>query len=69
LEPAALRDRVLSALQDLKKDPRPNGVKKLKGAEDEYRIRVQDYRILYTIDDARTCITVLRIENRREVYR
>jgi len=49
--------------------PRPSGAKKLSGTKDGYRVRVGDYRILYTIDDRRKVITIYRIRHRREVYR
>lgn len=56
-------------IDTLEKDPRPAGVKKLAGAEDGYRVRAGDYRILYTIDDRRKVVTIYRIRHRREVYR
>jgi mRNA interferase RelE/StbE len=52
----------------LEKDPRPHGVKKLSGSDDSYRIRIGDYRILYSIDDRRKVISIFRIRHRREVY-
>ncbi|MBN2038356.1 MAG: type II toxin-antitoxin system RelE/ParE family toxin [Chitinispirillaceae bacterium] len=42
----------------LERHPRPPGVKKLAGAENGYRVRVGDYRILYTIDDQRKIATI-----------
>jgi mRNA interferase RelE/StbE len=56
-------------LQSLTTGPRPDGVAKLRGTEDEWRIRVGDYRIIYEIDDDKQIITILRIKHRREVYR
>jgi mRNA interferase RelE/StbE len=53
----------------LEKEPRPHGMKKLVGTKNGYRIRVGDYRILYTIDDRQKIVTVYRIRHRREVYR
>ena len=50
-------------------NPRPPGVIKLRGAENEWRIRVGDYRIIYEIDDDKRLIAILRIRHRREVYR
>jgi mRNA interferase RelE/StbE len=46
-----LRSRIISRLLTLEINPRPVGVKKLQG-EEAYRLRVGDYRVLYTIDDA-----------------
>ena len=44
------------------------GVEKLSG-DDKYRIRQGDYRILYEIVDEELVVTVVRIGNRRDVYR
>jgi mRNA interferase RelE/StbE len=67
-------DRILQQslarhLQILINDPRPSGVVKLRGTENEWRICVGDYRIIYEIDDSKSVITILRIRHRREVYR
>lgn len=47
----------------------PAGCKKLHGSEDAYRIRVGDYRIIYTVDDGVLVVAIERIRHRREVYR
>ena len=49
--------------------PRPSGVKKLVGYENEWRLRVGDYRILYIVDDGAHQIAVARVAHRREAYR
>jgi len=46
-----LQDRIQTKIDDLAIEPRPNGVKKLKGEENSYRIRVGDYRVIYYIFD------------------
>jgi mRNA interferase RelE/StbE len=61
--------RIGEAIDGLAVDPRPAGVKKLAGADDLYRIRVRDYRIIYQIEDKQLLIVVVTIGNRREVYR
>jgi len=62
--------RVDSRLRALAGNPRPRGVRKLQGPEGEgWRIRVGDYRILYTVDDASQEVTVFRIDLRGNVYR
>ncbi len=68
--PAALLKRVDVKLRALAEDPRPPGVTKLQGKEGQgWRIRVGDYRILYTVDDAARAVRVYRIKHRREAYR
>lgn len=51
----------------LSTQPRPAGIKKLK--EDVYRIRVGDYRIIYSVDDREKVVTIIKIGHRRKVYR
>ena len=67
--PASLRSRLQKHIDALEDNPRPPGVKKLKGQRDHWRIRVGDWRIIYTIEDRELIVLVLRIGNRREVYR
>jgi mRNA interferase RelE/StbE len=67
--PAKLHDRVIEAVQALSKDPRPTGCRKLTGTDNDWRIRVGDYRVIYEIDDKAREIRVNRIRHRREVYR
>jgi len=67
--PANLRRRVASRIDALADNPRPPGVGKIQGAEDMYRLRVGDYRILYEVQDFRLIVHVLRIGHRREIYR
>ncbi len=59
--------RVLGKIKGLGREPRPPGSIKLT-AEEGYRLRVGDFRILYRIDDGTKRIYVYRIKHRREVY-
>jgi len=61
--------RVVSAIAALADDPRPRGVRKLIGAEDAYRVRVGDYRIIYQIADNVLTVFVVRVRDRKDVYR
>ena len=60
--------RIVPRLENLASNPRPPGCKKLQGGDREWRIRVGDYRVVYTIDDKRLLVEVVRIRHRREVY-
>ena len=53
----------------LAENPRPEGMEKLTGRENRYRLRVGDYRIVYSIADEALIVMVIRIGHRREVYR
>lgn len=66
---AALRRRIHALLMALEEEPRPAGTVKLTGHANRWRLRVGDYRILYTIDDREEAVTILRIVHRREAYR
>ncbi len=60
--------RIISVIRGLAGEPRPPGAKKLSG-QDRYRIRQGSYRILYTIEDEKLVVCVVRVGNRRDVYR
>lgn len=62
-------NKIANKITALAQNPRPNGVQKLAGDENGYRIRSGDYRILYEIHDKILVILVVKIGHRREVYR
>lgn len=64
-----VQDRIIARIHQLSDEPRPPGMEKLKGVENLYRIRDGDYRIIYKIQDQALIITVVKVSNRREVYR
>jgi mRNA interferase RelE/StbE len=59
--------RIMLALAKLEENPRPDGVKRLKGSADRWRIRLGDWRILYRIEDGRLIILVIAIGHRSKV--
>ncbi|MBH0180469.1 MAG: type II toxin-antitoxin system RelE/ParE family toxin [Nitrospira sp.] len=65
----ATQKRIVTRLKTLQRNPRPQGVKKLTGEDDLYRIREGNYRIIYTIRDNELVILVVKIGDRKEVYR
>jgi mRNA interferase RelE/StbE len=70
LDPVAARDcqRIMERIRSLGDDPRPMGCEKLSALE-RYRVRVGDYRIVYSIEDAQLVVWVVRVGHRRDVYR
>ena len=66
--PTRDRQRIATKIGRLADNPRPMGAEKLSGDE-KYRIRQGNYRILYEILDTELIVTVVRIGDRREVYR
>ncbi|WP_080999177.1 type II toxin-antitoxin system RelE family toxin [Trueperella pyogenes] len=63
------RERVLSAVEALAANPRPQGSRKLVGEQRAWRIRFGEYRIIYEIFDDSLTVTVVRAAHRREVHR
>ena len=61
------RDRIRGAIALLGENPRPPGARALQGRPG-YRVRIGDYRILYTIDDNVLVVVVLTLGHRRNVY-
>ena len=64
-----VRARVLRKIAALVDDPRPPGVTRLVGADDLWRIRIGDYRVIYTIEDDRLVVVVVWVASRGKVYR
>ncbi|XID96090.1 type II toxin-antitoxin system RelE/ParE family toxin [Paenibacillaceae bacterium WGS1546] len=65
------KQRLSSHLELLSENPRnPElDIKKLKSESSVYRLRVGNYRILYTIEDNRLIIIVINIGPRGDVYK
>ena len=61
--------RVVAAVRALAEEPRPSGTRKLAGSEQAYRIRVGDYRVVYTVDDRQRIVSVDRVRHRKDAYR
>jgi mRNA interferase RelE/StbE len=67
--PAAIQERVTKAIDRLAANPRPPGIKKLQGSLNLWRIRVGDFRVIYSIDDQERVVDISHIRNRRDAYR
>ncbi len=65
----AILHRADAAIRGLAVDPHPSGSKKLHGADDLYRIRVGDYRIIYRVEDENLLVLVVSVGHRRDIYR
>jgi len=60
--------RLSEKINELKDDPRPPGCIKLTGRKDKYRIRVGNYRVLYTVEDTILVVHVIKVRNRKDIY-
>jgi len=70
LEKLPRKDRIRTSrkIQELAFEPRPNRCERLS-AEEKYRIRQGNYRVVYSIDDDKRVVLVVKISHRKEVYR
>jgi mRNA interferase RelE/StbE len=67
--PPQLVERIFPKIESLALQPRPAGCKKLKGAQNLWRIRVGDYRVVYSLDDSRRAVDIVAVRHRSEAYR
>lgn len=61
--------KIASLIDSLQDSPRPNGVKKMKGHDNRYRVREGDYRVVYQIDDGQLLILIIDLGHRKDIYR
>ena len=66
--PHNIRTRINQSIAGLKSNPRPYGYKKLKNS-DYCRIRIGDYRVIYSIKKREVIVVIIYIGHRKEVYR
>jgi mRNA interferase RelE/StbE len=68
----SLPDKVILTIEakidDLTTNPRPSGCKKLQGSDNEYRIRIGNYRVVYTIADIVKIVTIIKVADRKDAY-
>ena len=67
--PKEVYKRIVPKIQNLAENPRPTGAIKLKGFDNQYQIRVGNYRIRYEIEDKKLIVLLLQCKHRKDVYR
>lgn len=60
--------KIIDAINDLAKNPRPNGYIKLTGEKNAYRTRIGKYRIVYEIYDSKVLVVIIKIGHRKDIY-
>ena len=60
---------ILGAVEELIRNPRKQGVKKLVGSDHYYRLRVGNYRVVYEVLDNILTIEIIRVKHRKDIYR
>jgi mRNA interferase RelE/StbE len=61
--------KINKKILELKENPRPVGCRKILGTENNYRIRMGDYRAVYEIDEAKKRVIVLAAGHGKDIYR
>lgn len=61
--------QIVAKIKELAGNPHPQGSKKITGSQNDWRLRVGDYRVIYEIETKTRIIKIMRIKHRREVYR
>ncbi len=67
--PKSVVARVMKQIEILRENPIPRQSVKLAGAEQLYRIRVGDYRVIYGVEKEAKQVVVHYVRHRRDVYR
>jgi len=67
--PSTARTLVAAVVVTLASNPRPHGCVKLAGAHGLWRVRAQQYRVIYRVLEKRLVVTVVKIGDRKDVYR
>ena len=67
--PSPVREMVAAVLVTLGTNPRPAGCIKLTGSDDLWRIRVRQYRVIDQILDTEPIVTIVKVGDRKDVYR
>ena len=62
--PNEVKERVCAKISQLSDNPRPDGVTKLKGYENEYRVRIGDYHVRYEILDENKTVLLLQCKHK-----
>ena len=61
--------RILPQIEALASNPHPTGCRKIQGADDLWRIRIGDYRVIYRILEQALIIEIIAVRHRRDAYR
>jgi mRNA interferase RelE/StbE len=64
-----IADRVFQVIEKLAGNPRPAGCIKLTGSKADWRVRIGNWRVIYSIDDAKLVVDIVAIRHRSDAYR
>ena len=61
--------RILAAIEKLSHAPRPPGCIKLTGSLNDWRIRIGDWRVIYSVSDKDSVVDIVAVRHRGDAYR
>ncbi len=62
-------ERVFPKIEALSSNPHPKGSLKIQGQQNLWRIRAGDYRVIYSVDEAKKLVDIVAVRHRKEAYR
>jgi len=66
--PKLANNKIIKAVLELSVNPRPSKAKKLKGNSENWRIRIGNYRVVYSIDDKILIVDIRKVGHRKDIY-
>ena len=60
------QEKLLRAINKL---PHEGDIKPIEGTNDRFRLRVGDYRVIFTIDNGKYIVIVIDANNRGQIYK
>lgn len=61
--------KILKEIEKLSSEPYPTNHKKILGTEHIFRIKIGNYRVIYSIENEQLIIEIIRVRHRKEAYR
>jgi len=61
--------KIIAVIEELSKEPLPKQCRKIIGTEHTYRIRIGDYRIIYSLESKQLLIEIIRVGHRKNIYK
>jgi mRNA interferase RelE/StbE len=65
----SLFTKITTKIKELADNPHPQDSRKIMGSQNDWRLRIGNYRVLYEIDNKTKTIKIMRVKHRREAYR
>ncbi len=61
--------RIIAGIKKLANNPRPGACRKISGSQNDWRIRIGNYRVIYEVDDKTQIVKIMFIKHRKDAYR